>query len=365
MASTLKSLISLHLVISIFTILARCQLLPVEDPNFSTDGQEIGMVSAVDIDSDGDLYVFHRTDRPWTDDTFLPNRNVLSAIGKVPISKDTIFIVDPNTGRKKSSFGNNFFNIPHGLKIDANDTIWTTDVGRHQVFRFPKGATQPDLVLGEKFVPGDDERHFCKPADVTFGRNGEFFVADGYCNSRILKFSRDGYLLFKWGVHLDNATSALNPYTLNTPHSLTYIEKEDLICVADREHSRALCYNGGYTNGLSLGSYNRTLVGVNETGKVFAIYYNKAANEIVTAGEISREPFLVNGQLIYPPRAFSYSLSGQKLSSWANITQVVAKAGPSLIHDLCTSKDGQDVFLGDIVQHKVFKYTRRPISVVG
>ena len=48
-----------------------------------------------------------------------------------------------------------------------------------QVFRIPSGQTEPDLVLGEQFVPGNDESHFCKPTDVAVADNGDFFVSDG------------------------------------------------------------------------------------------------------------------------------------------------------------------------------------------
>lgn len=41
---------------------------------------------------------------------------------------------------------------------------------------------KPILELGEKLVPGNDEKHFCKPTDVAVAKNGDFFVADGYCN---------------------------------------------------------------------------------------------------------------------------------------------------------------------------------------
>ena len=49
-----------------------------------------------------------------------------------------------------------------------------------QVMRFPVGSTEPDLILGSKFVPGDDSKHFCKPTDVAVLSTGEFFVSDGF-----------------------------------------------------------------------------------------------------------------------------------------------------------------------------------------
>ena len=48
-----------------------------------------------------------------------------------------------------------------------------------QVFRIPVNSTTPNLILGEKFIHGSDERHFCKPTDVAVLASGEFFVSDG------------------------------------------------------------------------------------------------------------------------------------------------------------------------------------------
>ena len=76
--------------------------------------------------------------------------------------------------------------MPHGLTVDKDGNIWVTDVGRHQVLKFaPNNTNEPILQIGEIFVPGNDKKHFCQPADVAVLRNGDFFVADGYCNSRI------------------------------------------------------------------------------------------------------------------------------------------------------------------------------------
>lgn len=44
-------------------------------------------------------------------------------------------------------------------------------------------------------MPGQDRNHFCQPTAIAVSEaNGDIFVADGYCNSRVLKFSRDGWL---------------------------------------------------------------------------------------------------------------------------------------------------------------------------
>lgn len=99
--------------------------------------------------------------------------------------------------------------MPHGLEIDANDSIWITDVALHQVMRFRSGSSRADLIVGERFVPGSDSEHFCKPTDVAVLSNGEFFVTDGYCNVRVVRFSREGKFLLQWGEPSRNSGDVL------------------------------------------------------------------------------------------------------------------------------------------------------------
>ena len=41
-----------------------------------------------------------------------------------------------------------------------------------------------------QFKPGNDDTHYCKPTSVAVTDDTQhFFVADGYCNSRIIKYS--------------------------------------------------------------------------------------------------------------------------------------------------------------------------------
>merc|ERR1711862_617465 len=77
------------------------------------------------------------------------------------------------------------FYMPHGLDIDGEGNIWVTDVGLHQVMKFPAGSTKPSLVLGEKFEPGSGPGQFCKPTATQVSSTGIVFIADGYCNSRV------------------------------------------------------------------------------------------------------------------------------------------------------------------------------------
>ena len=156
------------------------------------DNLKLGQVSAVDVNLDDDPVIFQRGPVTWDAKSF-DRENVLQE--KKVIAEDTIITLDADTGKVKSSFGSGLFYMPHGLSVDHGGNTWVTDVGLHQVMMFSKGATTPSLgnyilyisnhshpsypVLGEKFIPGDDANHFCKPTSVAVSSSGQVFVADG------------------------------------------------------------------------------------------------------------------------------------------------------------------------------------------
>lgn len=118
----------------------------------------------------------------------------------------------------------------HGLHVDPWDHVWVTDVSRHLVMKFsPEGRLL--LTLGVDGEAGNDARHFAQPTHVCVVPSGDFFVADGYGNSRIVKFQADGERLLEWGRR-GNA-----PGEFHTPHVIT-LGQDGLLYVSDRENDR-------------------------------------------------------------------------------------------------------------------------------
>jgi len=170
------------------------------------DGWKFGRVSSVATDSAGNVYVFQR--------------------GK---KADPLIVFDPK-GKYLRSWGRGMFGNPHGLRIDKQDHVWVTDNGDHQVMKFTnKGELL--LTLGIKGKAGTDARTFNRPTDIAFAANGDFFVSDGYGNSRVVKFSPAGKYLLDWGK------KGSQPGEFNTPHSIQ-IDSKGLVYVSDRENNR-------------------------------------------------------------------------------------------------------------------------------
>ena len=45
--------------------------------------------------------------------------------------------------------------------------------------KFAINNDRPSLFLGARFVPGNDDKHFCQPTDVAVINNDDIYVADG------------------------------------------------------------------------------------------------------------------------------------------------------------------------------------------
>src|SRR5271166_6863410 len=103
------------------------------------EGSKLGGVTAVATDAADRVYVFHR--------------------GKQPI------MVFDRDGKFLRAWGDDLVKTAHGLRIDGDGNVWTTDIGNHLVMKYnPEGKVL--LTLGKKDQPGDGTDQFNKPADV-------------------------------------------------------------------------------------------------------------------------------------------------------------------------------------------------------
>jgi DNA-binding beta-propeller fold protein YncE len=170
------------------------------------DGWKFGRVSSVATAPNGDVFVFQR--------------------GK---KADPVIVFD-SKGRYLRSWGKGLFGNPHAIRIDPEGHVWITDNGDHQVMKFTAKGERL-LTLGVKGQAGTDERTFNRPTDIAWAPNGDFYVSDGYGNSRVVKFSKDGKYLKTWGKR------GTGPGEFNLPHSVA-VDKKGQVYVADRENNR-------------------------------------------------------------------------------------------------------------------------------
>src|SRR5262249_20931892 len=84
---------------------------------------------------------------------------------------------------------------------------------------------------------GDTPGRFDRPTDVAGARTGEFYVTDGYGNSRVLKYDRTGKLLKEWG------TKGTRPGQFDLPHAIC-LDAKGRGYVGDRENNRVQLFDG-------------------------------------------------------------------------------------------------------------------------
>lgn len=186
------------------------------------------MVSNIAEDSQGRIYVAHRGACPLA--CFDKNGEYLRSIGDAHLTPSINYDLSRSP---PAPIGREVW--LHGLHIDPWDNIWTTDLGRHLVMKFDSRGVLL-LTLGCPDSPGEELGHFNQPTAVAVGRSGNVYVADGYGNARIVKYSPEGRPLAALG------RKGHGPGELQTPHALALDEKEN-IYVAERMNNRVQVFD--------------------------------------------------------------------------------------------------------------------------
>jgi DNA-binding beta-propeller fold protein YncE len=237
----------------------------------------------------------------------------------------------------------------HGLRCDRDGNIWLTDVGLHVVRKHaPDGKVL--LTLGVEGEWGEDSSHFNMPTDLTFAPNGDVFVADGYGNSRVVHFDKHGRFLNAWG------TLGTKPGQFSIPHAIG-CDSKGRVYVADRNNVRVQVFN---TRGKLLDVWSEVLV-------PWGIWISPK-DEIWVCGS-SPMPWITHPKyptapLGCPPRdqlivKFNGAGRALQLATFPKGEDGQEKPGElNWLHCLAFDSKG-NVFLGDIIGHRVQKFVPR------
>ena len=188
-------------------------------------GERLGVVSRVAADSKDRIYVFQRKDPP--------------------------VLVFDRDGTYLGAWGNGEVKDPHGLKI-VGDIVYTTDRSDSVTKAFSTDG-KVLLALGTPGVHSDTgctgapwlaqraAGPFNHPTEMMAHPNGDIYVTDGYRNSRVHRFTRDGRLVASWG------TPGKGPGEFHLPHSIAF-DPDGTLYVADRSNKRIQVFTpeGGY-----------------------------------------------------------------------------------------------------------------------
>lgn len=182
-------------------------------------GEGIGVAT----NSKGDVFVYTRSGEASRLFEFDPKGNFIREIGK-------------------GLYG---FQMAHAVRVDPQDNIWVVDEGTDMVIKFtPDGRVA--MTMGRRLEfggglkatpppgtppPPTDPYRFGRPTDVAWDVSGNIFISDGYTNSRVVKYDKNGRFLKEIGARGTGGGE------FNTPHSIQ-TDSSGNVYVADRGNRR-------------------------------------------------------------------------------------------------------------------------------
>ncbi len=212
-------------------------------------------------------------------------------------------------GRFQTCWGEERFELPHGLFIAADDSVYVVDAWGHSVFKFTPDGEQL-MLIETKDNPSDTGYvrskkpvvrggpPFNEPTGCVLSPEGELYVTDGYGNARVHKFTADDELLFSWGE------PGGGPGQFNPPHG-AFVDENGLLYVSDRMNQRVQIFNPGgeYVNEWDA-NYPNNMCGDAEGNRYVA--------EMGGVRLYGREPKFDK----FPPRITVRDADGVVLSEW-------------------------------------------------
>jgi len=210
------------------------------------EGRTWGSTNAVDIDLDGvSVWVAERCGSFAPPSMMKPGLPFACSDSPLP----PILKFDAS-GKLVNSFGVGTLVLPHCIHIDGEGNVWVADgLGKdgkgHQVIKFsPDGKVL--LTLGKAGIAGSGPDEFNAPSAVLVAPNGDIFVADGHggnTNARIVKFDKHGKFIKTWGK------KGSGPGEMDIPHALA-MDSRGRLFLADRGNNRVQIFDqeGNYVD---------------------------------------------------------------------------------------------------------------------
>lgn len=319
--------------------------------------QYLGEVAGVSLNSKGHVFVFHRGNT---------NGPAYGAAAAQLLEFD-------QTGKFVREIGRNLYawSFAHAVKVDRNDNIWVADKGSDMVIRFnPVGRVT--LVLGRKAEASDENAHplehprpplpainglFRQVTDMTWDSDGNTYISDGYVNSRVAKYDRDGNFVTSYGE------PGNGPLQFSTPHSIA-ADRDNNIYVADRGNGRiqVLSPDGKLvrtiTINLPVPADARVMTGVkpNLDGPVPAnhtTYPGAPWTVCITPGKTQ----YLYASDSYPGRIYKMTLDGKLLGWLGGAGKTKGRFG--WIHEIaCPSEN--TLYVAELLNWRVQKLTLHP-----
>ena len=273
-------------------------------------GMNFGEVPGVAVNSKGHVFVFTRS-------------NSANGPAYAPAAAQLFEFTAEGDFIREIGKGLYAWSVAHTVRVDKDDNIWAIDKGSDMVVKFnpagrvvevygrrPEAAdedTKPHAHVQPPLPPRDGL--FRQPTDVAWDSQGSLYVTDGYINSRVAKFDKNGDWVKSWG---DPGTA---PGQFRTPHTIA-VDRNDNIYVGDRSNRRIQVFD---TEGKFLRMFTidvppdlstRPVNGSMPTGTALANGIGAPNSICITPGP---NQVMFIGESTFPGRIFKVSLEGKVL----------------------------------------------------
>ncbi len=263
------------------------------------------------------------------------------------------------------------WSFAHAIRFDKNDNLWAIDKGSDMIIRFnPEGHVT--MVFGRKKEASDEgaepwkhprpplpaaDGMFRQPTDVTWDTQGDIFISDGYINSRVAKFDKNGRWVKQWGGP-DTDRANPKPGEFNTPHSIASDAKGN-IYVADRGNRRIQVFDpdGNFERAITIdvpvpndvqpwmGAKPSPEGATRQSGAPWAICITPGPTQYLYSADA------------YPGRIYKVTLDGKVLGMLGTSGRQLKEFG--WIHELaCPSEN--EVYAAEILNWRVQKLILHP-----
>jgi hypothetical protein len=240
------------------------------------------------------------------------------------------------------------FLFAHVVRVDAQDNIWAVDEGSGMLIKFnPEGRVmmtmgrKPEAVpvpepdgpapRGGAGVAGDN---FNRPTDVAWDAAGNIFVSDGYGNSRIAKFDKNGHFLKSWG------SRGTAPGQFNTPHSIA-VDAQGNVYVGDRGNKRIQIFDN---DGNLKNQYTHV-------GSPWAVCITPGPHQYLYSSNSNGTGSMDNGEI------YKMELDGKVLGKFGTAGKLLKEFGS--VHEI-DCRNPNELYVGEITNWRVQKLTLHP-----
>ena len=187
------------------------------------------------------------------DNVFIVNRNNITDKEAEVAQQAPPFIEFDSDGNVINSFGDwkTVPNETHGCTIDYQNNFWTAGNGDGIIQKYSHDG-KLILQIGKKGVVDTSDgslkgralnsshTQFFMPSDIAVDpENGDIYVSDGYGNSRVAVFDRDGEFLRQWGHQgtKAEADAGVGGAFMQVVHCVA-LGNDGLVYVCDRQGDR-------------------------------------------------------------------------------------------------------------------------------